>query len=135
MILRVNKIAIKGSLLIMFLVMISGCGIRQFQESYTLTIGHLGENRIVEVTDTFTLEEQVSFELDGNKEIGSPIKILVIKHDGDVENIYYSYDEEIDPTWAWVQYTITPFEEAGNYTIKVFNSENKLLGKGDFTVN
>lgn len=132
---RVNGIAIKGFLLIMFMILISGCGIQLFQEVNTMKIGHPGENGIEEIADTFTLEDQVSFELDSNKEIGTPIKILIIKHDGEVENIYSSYDEEIDPTWAWVYYIFAPFEETGDYTIKVFNSENKLLGEGDFTVN
>lgn len=130
----VYRKTIKCLLLIIFLIMISGCGIRPFQESYTMKIGHPGENGVGEVTDTFKLEDQISFELDSNNEIGTPIKIIIIKHDEGVENIYSSYDEEIDPTWAWINYTFTPLEETGDFTIKVFNSENKLLEQGDFTI-
>ena len=131
-----RRVGVKRIFLLLFMVFaLSGCNDFSGQEiRYTLTTGTTGQNEINEITKKFTISDAISFELEGNKEIGTPIKILIIKHNNGKESIISSYDEDIDLTWGWVHYSFGNFDEMGEYSFRVFNTNNKLLGESRFTV-
>ena len=136
---RLNKRFIKWSFMIVAASVLFGCSeeiihVTTQEPTYEFTIGTEGNREIAEITDTFTLDDKIAFELSGNQVIGTPIKIIWIKHNEGMEEILWSYDENIDPTWAWVHYSFENPQEVGEYTIRVFNAEDNLLGEGRFTI-
>lgn len=125
---------VKTFLLFLVLVIgtLHGCNVEP-EARYEMRVGSTGDREIAEIKDTLKVGETVSIELEGNKVIGTPITILFIKNNETTESIIGNYEEHIDPTWGSVHYQFDEVE-AGDYTIRIFNKENELLGEVSFTM-
>lgn len=122
-------------LLISFIAASILVGCMESKPEYEFAIGTAGETTIREVTNIFNLNQEIAFRITGDKPIGSStINIIWIKRNEDSEEFLSSYEVKIDPTWKGVFYEVGNPKVEGDYTLRIFNKDDVLLGEGDFSV-
>lgn len=126
--------------MVLLIGLLFGCGDVEELEvidktgDYWLITGIAGDEGIVEEKSRFRMGEDISFQIEGDKVLGTPLKLMVVKKINDIEKFIGSDSVEIDPAWNMMFYQFNQFAETGDYTIKVFNIDNALLGEGDFSI-
>jgi tetrahydromethanopterin S-methyltransferase subunit G len=103
-------------------------------EEIGFTIGRSKGHGIVE-KNVFGPTDNYAFQLISDKPLGPKLFIYIIKVENGVERILETFEQDIDPSWAEVNYEFKNIGELGELKFRVYSEDNKtLLGEGSFTV-
>ncbi|MCA1320407.1 hypothetical protein LC085_10845 [Bacillus tianshenii] len=96
-------------------------------------IGRDEDMEVSDVTDTFNVDDLIAVTYEHDEAIGGSVTFIILEKVGKNEEIYYQWDEPLDPTWTWFSLEIYSPEYEGEFILRLAK-DDELLAEKEFTV-